>query len=155
MNLVRPELLEQLLPLAVTWAEEQEERILETGKALSASQIADARQIGVASPQDVRLLTVPRIPLPKHPELRTAALAARLLTENTIGLTVRYGIFIRADCLADRRLVAHELVHTLQYERLGGVGPFMSAYLRECILPPGYPHGPLEQEAVRRSQCFG
>jgi hypothetical protein len=35
-----------------------------------------------------------------------------------------------------------------QYERLGGIRPFLSAYLRECI-SPGYPLGALEQEAIR------
>ena len=51
----------------------------------------------------------------------------------------------------DRRLLAHECVHTGQYERLGGFKPFLKAYLRECI-DPGYPDGPLEREAIERSR---
>ena len=46
-------------------------------------------------------------------------------------------------------MVVHELVHTLQYERFGGFRPFLEEYLFECITPPGYPFGPLEQEAKR------
>jgi hypothetical protein len=61
----------------------------------------------------------------------------------TIGLTLRYGIFIRADCWGERRLVVHELVHTLQYERLGGFMPFLQQYLHECITI-GYPAAPME-----------
>ena len=35
-----------------------------------------------------------------------------------------------------------------QYERLGGFEGFLRPYLLECITPPGYPYGPMEQEAV-------
>jgi len=72
----------------------------------------------------------------------------------TIGLTLRYGIFIRSDCWGERRLVVHELVHTLQYERLGGFMPFLQQYLHECITI-GYPAAPMEQEAKRieREMC--
>jgi len=61
---------------------------------------------------------------------------------------LRYGIFIRSDCWGERRLVVHELVHTWQYERLGGFRPFLQQYLHECITI-GYPAAPLEQEAKR------
>jgi len=46
------------------------------------------------------------------------------------------------------RLVFHELVHTLQYERFGGFPQFLKQYLHECITV-GYPEAPLEQEARR------
>ena len=41
----------------------------------------------------------------------------------------------------------HELVHTSQYERLGGFEAFLKQYLYECITI-GYPAAPLEQEAI-------
>jgi len=65
----------------------------------------------------------------------------------TAGLTLNHGIFIRADHWRDRRLVARELVHVAQYER-SGIRPFLKAYFRECLVP-GYPLGPLEQEAIQ------
>lgn len=141
------EQFEQLLSLAGTWAEDQELAILRDGAALSPAQITDARNIGVAHPERVRLLKVPRIPLPEQPDLLAAAEATGLISEHTAGLTLRYGIFIRADCWSDRPLVFHELVHTLQYERLGGFAPFLRQYLFEC-LTIGYPEAPLEQEAI-------
>ena len=49
--------------------------------------------------------------------------------------------------MTNRELVFHELVHTLQYERLGGFQPFLQRYLHECITI-GYPAAPMEQEAV-------
>lgn len=141
------EQFEQLLPLACAWAEDQERLILRDGTALSHAQIADARNIGVAHPERVRLCRVARIPLPEQPELLAAAEVTGLISEHTAGITLRYGIFIRADCWGDRPLVFHELVHTLQYERLGGFAPFLRQYLFEC-LTIGYPDAPLEQEAI-------
>jgi hypothetical protein len=136
-----------LLPLACAWAEEQELLILHQGIPLSAVQTADANNIGIAHPSRVRLLSVPRIPMPEHPLLRAAADATQLISPSTNGLTLRYGIFIRADYWGDRRLVFHELIHTLQYERLGGFQAFLQQYLQECITI-GYPAAPMEQEAV-------
>jgi hypothetical protein len=143
---ITPQQFQALLPLACSWAEEQERRILGTGVALDSGQLADARAIGVAHPEQVRLLSVRSVPVPEDPVLR-AADATQLISPGKAGLTLRYGIFIRADCWGDRRLVFHELVHTLQYERLGGFEPFLSQYLHEC-LTIGYPAAPMEQEAV-------
>ena len=136
-----------LLPLAWAWAEERERMILRDGVPLSPTQTTDAKNVGVAHPEQVRLLKVTRIPMPENPALRDAAVAVELITPRTGGLTLRYGIFIRADCWDDRRLVFHELVHTSQYERLGGIQQFLRQYLFECITI-GYPAAPLEQEAV-------
>ena len=103
--------------------------ILQSGVALTDLQLVDARRVGVAHPDRIRLLRVEQI--------------------QTTGLTLRYGIFIRGDCWGERRLTVHEFVHTMQYERLGGVEGFLRPYLLECINPPGYPFGPMEQEAKR------
>lgn len=135
--------------MACAWAEEQEAVILRDGVALTASQVADARHIGIGHPERVRLRVVAEIPLPLHPLLRDAAETTGLISPLTAGLTLRYGIFIQSESWGERRLVVHELVHTVQYERLGGFQPFLEHYLYECITPPGYPFGPLEQEAQR------
>jgi len=136
-----------LLPLACAWAIEQERMILRDGVPLSPAQTTDAKSIGVVHPEKVRLLKVAHIPIPDNPALRDAANAIQLISPGTGGLTLRYGIFIRADCWDDRRLVFHELVHTLQYERLGGFQEFLRQYLFECITT-GYPAAPMEQEAI-------
>ena len=151
--MITPEQFQTLLPLACAWAEEQERVILREGVPLSSAQLVDAATVGVARPEAVRLLSVPRVPLPDHPLLRTAAEATQLISPGTAGLTLRHGIFIRADCWGQRRLVFHELVHTLQYERLGGFRPFLEQYLHEC-LTIGYPAAPMEQEAVTTTTRF-
>ena len=148
MSTITPQQLETLLPLACAWAVGQERAILQSGVALSAWQLADARQVGVVQPERVRLLRVAQIPVPTAPALAAAASATNLINPLTHGLTLRYGIFIRADCWNQRSLVIHELVHTSQYERLGGFEGFLRPYLLECVTSPGYPYGPMEQEAV-------
>ncbi len=148
MSFLTPQQFESLLPLAAAWAAEQERVILQTGVALTEGQIADARRIGVAQPERVRLLQVPEIPTPSHPVLAQAAEATGLISPLTIGLTLRYGIFIHEDHWGQRRLVAHELAHTMQYERLGSIEAFLRQYLHECITI-GYPEAPMEQEAKR------
>lgn len=90
--------------------------------------------------------------MPQHPLLRGAAERAGLLSPFTAGLTLRYGIFIRSDCWGERRLVVHELAHVAQYERLGSFTAFLERYLEECLSPPGYPYGPMEQEARKAEQ---
>lgn len=144
---ISPEQLASLLPLAGAWASAQEQRILAEGEPLTARQQADARLVGVAHPERVRILVVREIPQPENPELRTAAEAAHLISPFTCGMALRYGIFLREDRASERDLLVHELTHTAQYERLGGFAEFLSQYLFECIMI-GYPEGPLEQEAI-------
>lgn len=139
--------LEQLLPLAGQWAAEQECRVLCEGVSLSKVELADARVIGVCNPERVRLLRVDSIPVPVHPMLRAAAASINFLTAAPRGLALDYGIFIRADYWRDRALIAHELVHTAQFQRLGGILPFLQTYIFQCATV-GYPNAPLELEAI-------
>jgi hypothetical protein len=138
------------LPLAYAWAEEQEQLILEQGVGLTNPQMADARSIGVAYPERVSLLRMKQIPLPSHPQLRQAAQETGLLSPETAGLTLRYGIVIRSPFWGARDLVAHELVHVWQYEQFGSLEHFLRQYLWECVTL-GYTKAPMEQEAQSMS----
>jgi len=141
------EQFEALLPLAAEWAAEQEQRILHEGTPLSEREIADAKAVGVRDPERIRLLQVDAIPAPAHPMLKAAYNAINFLPVKPRGLTLRYGIFVRADCRQDRHLLLHELVHTAQYERMGGIVAFLRKYLFECATA-GYGGAPLEEEAI-------
>lgn len=143
---ISPQEFDDSLPLACAWAEGQEQSIIEQGVALTEAQMGDARDIGIAAPERVRLLQVEEIPLPEHPALRAAAKATGLLSPETAGLTLRYGILIRSPFWGERDLVAHELVHVWQYEQFGGFAPFLRQYLWECITL-GYAKAPMEREA--------
>ena len=63
-------------------------------------------------------------------------------------MTFGHGILLKNGAV-DRRLVVHELVHVMQYERFGGIDVFLKEYVKEVVFDPRYPHGPLEQEAER------
>lgn len=143
--------LEELLPLAGQWAFAQEQRALCEGVPLSKAEIADAKLIGVKNPDRVRLLRVDTIPAPAHPMLRAAAASLNFLTAAPRGLALEYGIFVRSDYWRDRALIAHELVHTTQYERLGGIVPFLQTYISQCATV-GYANAPLELEAIRTAK---
>lgn len=139
-----------ILPVACFWAERQEHAILRDGVGLTPQLLADAKRLGVACPERIRLLAVEKVPpLPLSPWLRKMGEKCGLISRFTAGMSLRYGIFVRSDWWGHRRLIIHELAHTAQYERLGGFRGFLEAYLAECV-SPGYPFGALEQEAERR-----
>lgn len=138
---------ETLLPLATQWAIEQQARILNEGVPLSMSELAAALRIGIRDPERVRLLQIELIPSPTHPLLQAAYQKANFVPTAPRGLTLHYGIFVRADYWRDRALIVHELVHTAQYERLGGIQPFLRQYLMECATV-GYHKSALENEAI-------
>lgn len=140
-------LVSLLLPYVTRWIEAQERRILAVGRPLDALGIEDARRIGVAHPERVRLLCVPTVPVPGGALVAAFDRWSGMPGGETMGLTARYGIFIRAELFGDRHLLAHELAHIAQYERLGGVRPFLQQYLTEC-LTTGYASAALEQEAA-------
>jgi hypothetical protein len=140
------ERLEELLPLAAEWAMEQQQRVLCEGVPLSKKEMADAKAIGVRDPERVRLLRVDSVPVPVHPMLKAAAASINFVTSAPSGLALENGIFVRADHWRDRELIAHELAHIAQYQRLGGVLPFLQTYITQCATV-GYQQAPLELEA--------
>lgn len=146
-----PTLLNFSLPLATSYAEEQEQIILRDGVPLTDAQCADARRAGVKEPQRVRLLKVDAIPIPTQPILAKANEYVGMIKPNSTTINYGYGIFIRQDLWDQRAVLVHELVHISQYERLGSIGEFLKAYLKEC-LTVGHANSPLEREAIDRTK---
>jgi hypothetical protein len=143
--------LEELLPLAAEWASNQKQRVLCQGLPLSEAEMAVAKSVGIKNPDRVRLLRVDTIPVPVHPMLRAAASSLNFMITEPSGLALEYGIFVRSDCWRDRALIAHELVHTAQCERLGGIVPFLQTYISQCAAV-GYANAPLELEAIKTAE---
>lgn len=141
-----PSLLRQLLPAAVAWVEEQERDVTRRGRPLVSHFLALAGEAGVLHPERVRTLAVPTMPRPGG-ELGRANDVLGFVGAATAGLTVGYGILLRADAAQGEALLYHELIHVGQYERLGGVAGFLPSYLGQCA-EFGYEHAPLEVEAV-------
>jgi len=145
---ISTEQLESILPCMMKWAKAKEKVILEYGIPLRPHYLEDAKSVGVRFPEKVWIYEVPQIPIPKHPILKLAVKATQLILPATAGLSLRYGIFIHSNYSDDRYIIVHELVHTMQCERLGGIYAYLKQYLWECI-EIGYPKAPMEQEAAR------
>jgi hypothetical protein len=140
-----------LLPLVLCvagWVRAREATVLRAGVPLAADELALARTVGVAMPERVRVMPVNVVPMPLPRMLRRLAERFGWLSPHIVGMTLGYGVVLRGDLARDRGLLAHELTHVAQYERLGRFYGFLNRYIRECLWP-GYPHGALEIEATR------
>lgn len=144
--MMNPQEIISLIPKASIWIEEQEAFILANGVPLSKKQKNSASKIGIKNINKIRLLKVELIPEPADSTLNEASHAIGFIEEDTLGITYRYGIYIRQEFWNNESLIIHELTHTLQYERLGGIAEFLHQYLKECIYY-GYDKSPLEMEA--------
>lgn len=118
--------------LAVAWVRRCQAEILRNGVALNREQLKLAETVGVQSAERVRVTTAISVPLPLPRVACGVAQRAGWISPHIAGMTLGYGIVLRGDCSADGRLLAHELAHVAQYERLGLLG-FLRQYLRECL----------------------
>ena len=133
------------LPVATWWVTRQEQRILASGKELSAAEKKWAREVGVVDVEKVRLLFVREVPLPGSPLINYFARLFKYPL-SPIGLAARYGIYLNSESRNDPSLLVHELVHTAQYERLGGIREFLQLYMEQCM-KDGYWNAEMEHEA--------
>jgi len=134
-----------LVPKAVQWAETHSRLILGSGRPLSEHQTQVARDVGVTSPELIRMLDVPKLPIPDDPILYQAAVATGMLGPNMVGLTLSHGIYVcQGHCTL--RLLSHEFRHVHQYEQAGSITAFLGVYL-EQIVTFGYQNAPLEIDA--------
>lgn len=110
-----------ILPIATRWVAMQETKILEAGEELTPAEKKWAANVGVEDVDKVRVLVVPKIKVP--------------LMGEVIGLAAQYGVYINSDFRTDPSLLVHELTHVAQYERLGGIRPFIIQYFTELSDP--------------------
>ncbi|WP_444464620.1 hypothetical protein [Rhodobacter capsulatus] len=110
------------------------------GRALDPREQEIARKVGVQHPERVRLLVVERIAPLADPDL-----AGLFSLHRAWGLTTGYGITVTKAPVPDW-LLAHELVHVAQYERLGA-GPMLRRTLTETLVLRGNLI-PIEREAI-------
>jgi hypothetical protein len=134
------------------WAETQARTIIEKGRSLSAVEFELALRLGVQHPEEILVLPVPAIPLPKEAFLKRAIEEFALITSSTKGFTVGYNIFLVTDSLT-QSVMAHELVHVAQFEQLEGIPKFFQKYLLQ-IGEYGYANAPMEQDALAISAKF-
>jgi hypothetical protein len=143
-------LLPLVIPIAAKWVEREERRILFNGVPLDQRGLRDAAKMGVGNPERIRLMKVDHIPLLNSGFIRILSRMIPTISCNTVGVSLGYGIYIRSKYWGNRHLIAHECVHSGQYERYGNHSRFLHAYFSQCLVS-GYPDAPLEQEAILRS----
>lgn len=139
------EVLPAALPAAIAWADTQSARGLAHGVPLTPALLADARAVGVAQPERIRVAIVPHLPFPDEPPLAAIAADAGLLGPGTVGLTLGHAVFV-VEGHDTRRLLTHEFRHVHQFEAAGSMTAFLARYLHE-IATVGYDASPLEADA--------
>lgn len=146
-----PWIIRCVADLVSHWGLRHESRILDSGRALDAKELDWARKLGIQKVQSIRVKVVPQVPVPLldfwFPESWVERFALKV--GDIAGITLGYGIYIREEEQCPL-LIAHELVHVSQYERLGGLKQFLAAYLFDCY-HHGYRGSEIEQEAVEKS----
>ena len=65
--------LPALFPHVVDWISCLEKQAEESGRALTPIEFNLAQTVGLADPEEVRILSVRRIPLPSHPSVKQLA----------------------------------------------------------------------------------
>lgn len=143
MNL--KQMLPDLMPSAIAFAEDHSRYIGRAGKPLSDSWLKLAKSVGVVHPEEIRIAVVDEIPMPQDERLQQLALETGVIGPHTAGLTLGYGIYL-VEKAASARLVSHELRHVHQYEAYGSISAFLEAYLNE-VAEFGYENAPLELDA--------
>src|SRR6516225_6234394 len=68
--------LPALFPRVMGWISSLEKQAQKSGRALTPIEFNLAQRVGVAHPEEVRVLSVPRIPLPSHPRVKQLVSAA-------------------------------------------------------------------------------
>ena len=134
-----------LVPKAVAWAEARAQEVMASGVALNDAGLSIATRVGVANPEEIRVLVVPELPRPIDPELQQAALLTGLLGSSTLGLALGHAIYLRRGH-ASARLLSHECRHVHQYEQAGSIAAYLPTYLQQ-IVSVGYENSPFEVDA--------
>jgi hypothetical protein len=145
--------LPKLAPKTVAWAEGQWSEMAGTGRPLDETLMAVAASVGVLHPERIRVAEVLELPMPDDPELRQAAMATGLLGPDMVGLTLGYGVYVRAGH-ATIRLMSHEFRHVQQYEQAGSIAAFLPVYLQQ-IVTVGYHNAPFEIDARAHEREHG
>ena len=138
-------------PIAALWVRFHEERILVEGHPLTDDELKIAEALGISEPRRIRTLTLPRVPSPVPKFLNRIFHRLGYPVNRVAAISLNLAICLDVDASASPRILAHELTHCLQYQRLGGILPFLRLYIAECLIY-GYRDAPLEHEARQGEQ---
>lgn len=142
--------IERYLPRLLGWYAKAEVELLPQGRPLKAAELAIARVLNIHQPDKVRIVVQESFPLPDDAELRREAEASGMGSEDA--RTMGYAILLKPYLHEDPAVIAHELVHIAQHDRLGREA-FLRRYLTELEVL-GYEAAPLEVEAYTRQDAL-
>jgi hypothetical protein len=142
--------LDSVAPRATEWYIAQESVLRPRGRPLTADEIEIAKKTGVQHPEEVRVFVLDEFPFPDDPVLAKELKALGLGSRHAGGFTMGYVVLLKPQYDTKRWLLAHELVHVAQRERLG-TETFVRRYLMELRVM-GYARAPLELEANKLMQ---
>ena len=113
------------LPFAWWWLRRNEKIALRLGRALNEEELRWAELLEIQHPQKIRVLNVTRMPSPVPQSIENFMQRRGFPVGNAAGMCMRYGIYVVEKYAHRKTLLAHEMVHTHQFERLGGVWLFL------------------------------
>lgn len=142
---------ESLIKPLISWFAHHQSVALKLGQPLRNDEIRLAERIGCAEPRRVRIHYCQEMPAVKNPDLIEAFAHYGFHLGDATGLCLGYGIYIDQSQKGDRRIIAHELTHTLQFERFGGTQGFLMEYISQ-FMAFGYQLMPLEKEARKNER---
>jgi len=142
--------IDRIFPRALAWYETVEAELLPKGRALSNEETETARRFGVHDPTKIRVIKLESFPMPADAELLTEARRYGLGSRSVGGRANGYVIMLKPWLADDKRVIAHELVHVGQHDRMGRAA-FLRRYLIELEMM-GYARSPLELEAYEKQR---
>ena len=137
--------LDLLTPLALQWVNEIEQKYVNTGRSLNKEELQMARSLGVSQPEKVRVIVLKSFPDPGNNFLLLQTKNYGLGASSEGGRTMGNIIMLKAQHKDKRWLMARELAHIVQQEKMG-----RNAYVRRFIAEyeiVGRQRSPLELEA--------
>jgi len=143
--------LDRFYPLTLAWYGEVERQLLPQGRMLSNQEQALAQRLGVKFPENVRIVVLEKFPMPSNHELATEAEKFGLGGALEGGRAMGYAIMLKPRLADNPTVIAHELVHVAQHDRLGRES-FLRRYLTELEMM-GYARSPLELEVYARQSA--
>ncbi len=144
-----------LLPQYIDWAHQIEAEGLKNGEPLSAEHLALAAEIGIESPEKVRVIYTDLVPYPyENLALKLLGEAIGVIGEGIVNnaQVFGYSIYVRHGYELDRPKMAHELVHVLQIER-SNLTDVITQHIYD-MAEYGYENAPLEAEAFEANKRY-
>ena len=135
--------IESLLPAAMKWYDNVAKSLHHKGRALTAIEKKQAKQLGVKNPNTVRVVVLNKFPAPNGRFSNDHAEGARAMGDI---------VMLKPHLKNNSMVLCHELVHVAQKDRLGLRDFLKQLALEKEIL--GYSDSLLENEAYALQQTI-